>query len=55
MIILMVLLDFFVIQKKGFGKFYHITGDIYEGEWYNGKANGKGTYFVNNGIIYKGN
>ena len=25
---------------KGYGKFFHVTGDIYEGEWSNGKANG---------------
>ena len=24
----------------GKGKFCHITGDIYEGDWVNGKANG---------------
>ena len=36
--------DFFYFLIKGKGKFYHITGDIYEGDWSNGKANGEGIY-----------
>lgn len=42
------------LNFKGKGKFYHTTGDIYEGDWVNGKANGQGIYYVKNGVIYSG-
>jgi hypothetical protein len=31
-----------------------VDGDIYEGEWANDKANGKGTYRHQNGATYNG-
>lgn len=33
----------------------HADGDIYEGEWLEDKANGKGTYTHVNGARYEGN
>ena len=32
----------------------HADGDIYEGEWLDDKANGKGTYYHINGAKYEG-
>lgn len=31
-------------QRCGFGKYYYINGDIYEGEWQNHVRHGQGTY-----------
>jgi len=33
---------------------YHADGDIYEGDWLDDKANGKGTYTHANGAKYVG-
>jgi hypothetical protein len=32
----------------------HPDGDIYEGEWFDDKANGYGKYIHFNGAIYRG-
>jgi hypothetical protein len=32
----------------------HADGDVYEGEWTNDKAHGKGTYSHANGAYYNG-
>lgn len=32
-------------QRSGFGKYYYVNGDTYEGEWQNHVRHGKGTYF----------
>lgn len=32
----------------------HADGDVYDGEWKNDKANGKGTYVHVNGAKYEG-
>jgi len=32
----------------------HANGDIYQGEWKQGKANGQGTFVDTNGSMYKG-
>ena len=37
-----------------FGKDSPFNGDKYEGEFTNGKPNGKGTYTKANGVVYKG-
>jgi len=29
-----------------------VDGDIYDGDWLNDKASGKGTYYHNNGAKY---
>ena len=31
-------------QRCGFGKYYYVNGDIYEGEWQNHVRHGQGTY-----------
>jgi hypothetical protein len=36
------------------GKFVHIDGDVYEGQWANDKANGMGVYVHVNGARYEG-
>lgn len=41
-------------KANGFGKFYHVDGDIYEGEWSEDKANGHGVYYHVNGARYEG-
>ena len=33
---------------------FHADGDVYEGEWKDDKANGKGTYTHANGARYQG-
>ena len=32
----------------------HANGDIYQGQWLDGKANGKGTFIDTCGSIYEG-
>lgn len=32
----------------------HTDGDIYQGDWVNGKANGYGTFIDDEGSIYEG-
>lgn len=32
----------------------HANGDIYQGEWKGGKANGQGTFVDTNGSMFKG-
>lgn len=39
---------------NGFGKMIHAEGEVYEGNWVNGKSNGEGTYTQSNGTLYKG-
>ena len=34
--------------------FYHVDGDVFDGEWYEDKAHGFGTYFNVNGSKYEG-
>ena len=41
-------------RAHGQGKFVHVDGDVYEGEWANDKANGFGTYTHVNGARYEG-
>ena len=36
------------------GKFQHVDGDIFEGEWMDDKANGHGVYIHVNGAKYEG-
>jgi len=36
------------------GKFTHVDGDVYEGEWRDDKASGKGVYRHYNGAKYEG-
>jgi hypothetical protein len=38
----------------GKGRFYHVDGDIYEGEWEKDRANGYGVYIHTNGARYEG-
>ena len=30
--------------RHGFGTYYYINGDTYEGEWFRNQKNGKGRY-----------
>ena len=32
-------------QRCGFGKYFYVNGDYYEGEWQNHVRHGRGTYF----------
>lgn len=46
-------------QRKGYfyfhsGKFTHVDGDVYDGEWKDDKACGYGTYKHYNGAKYEG-
>jgi hypothetical protein len=41
-------------KAHGKGKFYHVDGDIFEGNWVMDKANGLGTYIHVNGAKYEG-
>ena len=36
------------------GKFWHVDGDVFEGEWQDDKANGFGVYTHMNGAKYEG-
>ncbi len=38
-------------KAHGKGKFWHVDGDIFEGEWENDKYNGFGSYSHTNGIF----
>ena len=38
----------------GKGIFYHVDGDVFEGEWDQDKANGIGVYKHSNGSVYEG-
>ena len=38
----------------GKGRFYHVDGDIFEGEWERDRANGYGVYIHTNGARYEG-
>lgn len=38
----------------GFGIFYYLSGNRQEGEWKNGRKDGKATFQHNNGIIFDG-
>ena len=38
----------------GQGKFWHVDGDIFEGQWHDDKANGYGVYIHQNGARYEG-
>lgn len=42
------------LVKHGFGKQIWKDGAKYEGEWREGKANGKGTFYHLNGDVYEG-
>jgi len=41
-------------QASGKGKFFHVDGDIYDGQWLNNKANGNGIYTNIKGARYEG-
>jgi hypothetical protein len=41
-------------MAHGKGKFIHVDGDVYEGEWKEDKANGRGVYTHANGSKYEG-
>lgn len=38
----------------GFGVYFYLNGDIYEGEWYDGKMNGFGYFYFKNGSWFEG-
>ena len=40
---------------NGYGRLIHRLEDVYEGDWFNGKAYGSGTYYHSNGIKWTGN
>lgn len=42
-------------KPHGFGKIYFENGDVYEGNWKNGKMHGKGIYKYSDGKIFEGN
>ena len=35
----------------GFGRYNYLNGEFYIGQWFQGKKNGKGVLYNNNGII----
>lgn len=39
---------------EGKGQMTHANGDIYWGEWLNGKAHGKGIFIDREGMMYDG-
>jgi hypothetical protein len=39
---------------NGKGRMTHANGDIYQGNWQNGKANGHGIFVDTNGSMYVG-
>jgi hypothetical protein len=39
---------------NGRGRMTHVNGDIYQGEWKDGKANGFGVFVDTNGSMYEG-
>jgi hypothetical protein len=39
-------------KAHGKGRFIHVEGDVYDGDWAYDKANGFGTYHHVNGAIY---
>ena len=41
-------------MAHGDGKFFHVDGDVYDGQWKHDKANGIGTYIHGNGARYEG-
>ena len=41
-------------KAHGRGIFYHVDGDIYDGDWEEDKANGYGVYQHANGTKYSG-
>jgi len=41
-------------MAQGQGTFYHVDGDVYEGQWHNNKANGQGVYQNIKGARYEG-
>ena len=44
-----------VDEFNGDGTYYYNNGDIYVGEWKNGKKYGKGVFSWKSGDIYEGN
>ena len=42
------------LYKNGFHKRTHPSGDVYEGDWVDGKQHGKGTYTSSDGNVYEG-
>ncbi len=41
----------FIVLNKGNGTFYWNDGDVYIGEFSDGKYDGQGTYYYNNGMF----
>lgn len=41
-------------MANGEGRLIHSKGDVYEGEWVNDKAHGKGVYMHQDGATYQG-
>ena len=41
-------------MAHGQGKFHHVDGDVYDGEWEKDQANGIGTYYRADGSKYEG-
>ena len=41
-------------KKEGYGKMYHLNGDVSEGMWKSDKREGKGLLKFHNGILYEG-
>jgi hypothetical protein len=43
------------VMENGIGQMIYTNGDVYEGNWSNGKCHGEGKMTFSNGDIYKGN
>jgi hypothetical protein len=41
-------------KAHGKGKFWHVDGDVFDGQWKDDKANGYGVYTHVNGAKYEG-
>lgn len=41
-------------MANGKGKFFHICGDVFDGNWVNDKANGFGIYMHKDGARFEG-
>lgn len=41
-------------MQNGTGTYYYSNGDIYKGEWHDGKQHGEGVYIYVPNSVYKG-
>ena len=46
--------SFHSVTQSIIGKFWHVDGDVFDGQWKNDKANGYGVYTHVNGAKYEG-